>query len=177
VSTASTCSRSGTTPPSATDSKSSIFTDFFSDELFGSGGLPDPGVAQYTSPKLTGSPILKPVQDVDPETLARDDPLAAQVWRMYARTKAPLPQAQRMENLTWRMMALKLKKAPESRLAETRSKEPDKNPPQDKKQESVPSVSDNERGRRIDKGKVRVVGFDGANQDGVEDEECVQFLL
>lgn len=30
-----------------------------------------------------------------------------------------------------------------------------------------------ERGRRIDKGKarVRVVGFDGANQDGLEEEE------
>lgn len=30
-----------------------------------------------------------------------------------------------------------------------------------------------ERGRRIDKGKakVSVVGFDGANQDGTEDEE------
>ena len=42
--------------------------------------------------------------------LANGDPLAAQVWKMYARDKAALPHAQRMENLTWRMMALALKK-------------------------------------------------------------------
>lgn len=35
-----------------------------------------------------------------------------------------------------------------------------------------------ERGRRIDKGKakVRVVGFDGTNQDGVEEQESVFFF-
>lgn len=42
--------------------------------------------------------------------MARDDPLATQVWKMYARTKAGLPHAQRMENLTWRMMALALRR-------------------------------------------------------------------
>ena len=41
---------------------------------------------------------------------AREDPLATQVWKMYARTKASLPHAQRMENLTWRMMALALRR-------------------------------------------------------------------
>ena len=45
--------------------------------------------------------------------MAKDDPLATQVWRMYARQKATLPHAQRMENLTWRMMALALKKKKE----------------------------------------------------------------
>jgi hypothetical protein len=44
------------------------------------------------------------------EEMVRDDPLATQVWRMYARTKAQLPHAQRMENLTWRMMALALRR-------------------------------------------------------------------
>lgn len=44
------------------------------------------------------------------EELSKEDPLATQVWRMYARTKAQLPHAQRMENLTWRMMALALRR-------------------------------------------------------------------
>lgn len=48
--------------------------------------------------------------EVDVGPLAKQDPLATQVWRMYARDKASLPHAQRMENLTWRMMALALKK-------------------------------------------------------------------
>lgn len=34
----------------------------------------------------------------------REDPLAIQVWKFYARTKQLLPDQQRMENLTWRMM-------------------------------------------------------------------------
>ncbi|KAG8804525.1 hypothetical protein FRC17_005951, partial [Serendipita sp. 399] len=42
--------------------------------------------------------------------LSREDPLATQVWKLYARTKATLPHAQRMENLTWRMMAMALRK-------------------------------------------------------------------
>lgn len=49
-------------------------------------------------------------EDEDVEELAKKDPLATQVWKMYARTKAQLPHAQRMENLTWRMMALALRK-------------------------------------------------------------------
>ena len=44
------------------------------------------------------------------EKMAARDPIAAQVWRMYARTKATLPHAQRMENLTWRMMTMALKR-------------------------------------------------------------------
>jgi hypothetical protein len=65
------------------------------------------------------------------EEMARNDPLATQVWRMYARTKAQLPHAQRMENLTWRMMALALrrKKAEEIRTHQ----------PSTSKQQQLPS--------------------------------------
>lgn len=42
------------------------------------------------------------------EEMQRHDPLATQVWRFYARTKMLLPAQERMENLTWRMMHLKL---------------------------------------------------------------------
>jgi GATA-binding protein len=40
----------------------------------------------------------------DPEKLAKQDPLATRVWKMYAWQMAILPDAQRMEDLTWRMM-------------------------------------------------------------------------
>lgn len=45
-----------------------------------------------------------------PEELAKEDPLATQVWRFYAKTKQNLPNQERMENLTWRMMAVNLRK-------------------------------------------------------------------
>lgn len=46
----------------------------------------------------------------NPEELQRQDPLAAQIWRLYTKTKAQLPNQERMENLTWRMMAMSLKR-------------------------------------------------------------------
>ncbi|WFD35905.1 Iron-sulfur clusters transporter atm1, mitochondrial [Malassezia cuniculi] len=53
---------------------------------------------------------------VDPEEIAKNDPLATQVWRMYAKQRDTLPNAARMENLTWRMMALKLRRPQDSTL-------------------------------------------------------------
>ena len=40
----------------------------------------------------------------DFKQMQREDPLALQVWKFYARTRQLLPDQQRMENLTWRMM-------------------------------------------------------------------------
>jgi GATA-binding protein len=170
---------------SAADSKSTFFSDIFSEDLFDNQGIPfsDQDTSSYTSQRLSGSPDLKAVDFVeadDPETLAKEDPLATQVWKMYARNKAALPHAHRMENLTWRMMALALKKrkdeeeakAPEQ-LVSTKEESPLSTglPP------SPPQLSaleeHNNRGRGRDKGKVRVVGFDGINQDGAEDDEYV----
>jgi GATA-binding protein len=102
---------------------------------------------------------------------------------MFARTKERLPHTQRMENLTWRMMALALKKKKDE--DEVRVSEKLSNPRYTNEQVQQLSVTSEplstadtkeavkERGRRIGKtnGKVRVVGFDGTNQDGVEDEE------
>lgn len=42
--------------------------------------------------------------------MAKEDPLATQIWRMYAKHREQLPNAARMENLTWRMMSLTLRK-------------------------------------------------------------------
>jgi GATA-binding protein len=178
-----------------TDSKSTLFTDIFSEEIFGPtrNPLSPQATSPFTSPRISGSPDLQAADfGPDPEQLAREDPLATQVWKMYARTKATLPHAQRMENLTWRMMALALKKRKEDEearlvglgkekqeaaIAEVKSELSQRQTLTET--EMVPSTDSDERGRRIDKGKakVRVVGFDGTNQDGSEEQESVMFTL
>jgi GATA-binding protein len=45
-----------------------------------------------------------------PEEKQKEDPLATQVWRFFSQTKQMLPNQERMENLTWRMMHLNLRK-------------------------------------------------------------------
>jgi GATA-binding protein len=42
--------------------------------------------------------------------MQKKDPLATQVWKLYSKQKGTLPNAERMENLTWRMMALTLRR-------------------------------------------------------------------
>ncbi|EKM54291.1 uncharacterized protein PHACADRAFT_258054 [Phanerochaete carnosa HHB-10118-sp] len=181
-----------TAPTSASSPMSSRkFSDLFQDDLF-PPRKPLRNDAKHPSPIVSGSPDLKAIElaaeDVDPEQLARDDPLATQVWRMYAKTKATLPHGQRMENLTWRMMALALKKKKEdedkAKLEEktvvkeeivpetldsaapssSSSRSPDSTP-------GPPAPEDSERGRSKGKARVKVVGFDGTNQDGVEDND------
>lgn len=48
--------------------------------------------------------------DDSPEEMQRKDPLGAQIWRLYAKTKGQLPNSERLENLSWRMMAMNLKR-------------------------------------------------------------------
>ena len=45
------------------------------------------------------------------DEMQKNDPLALQIWKFYAKTKQALPQQERMENMTWRMMHVKLNKA------------------------------------------------------------------
>jgi GATA-binding protein len=52
--------------------------------------------------------------------MQRKDPLATQIWKLYSRTKAQLPNQERMENLTWRMMAMSLKRKERERLQQNR---------------------------------------------------------
>jgi GATA-binding protein len=93
-----------------------------------------------------------------------------------------------MENITWRMMALALKKKKEEDDASASADVHQPNPAQPdqsapappsppSEEDQLPPPSD-ERGRRIDKGKapVRVVGFDGLTQDGLEEQESVVFF-
>lgn len=46
----------------------------------------------------------------DPDELQRKDPLGTQIWKLYSKTKTRLPNQERMENLTWRMMAMNLRR-------------------------------------------------------------------
>lgn len=169
------------------------YSDLFANDLFAAGSPPmdHAGGSTFASPLRSGSPDLKSIglnaEEADPEKMAKEDPLATQVWKMYARTKANLPHAQRMENLTWRMMALALKKKKEDeergRTEELKSPREEKFPDRPDASSARPPGGETseegkaERGRTIDKGKARVqvVGFDGMNADGLDETECVRF--
>ncbi|KAJ5110239.1 Nitrogen regulatory protein nrfA [Penicillium argentinense] len=58
----------------------------------------------------------------NPDELQKQDPLAAQIWRLYTRTKSQLPNQERMENLTWRMMAMSLKRKEQQQRAQQSQK-------------------------------------------------------
>ncbi|CAG8012623.1 unnamed protein product [Penicillium nalgiovense] len=63
----------------------------------------------------------------NPDEMQRNDPLAAQIWKLYTRTKSQLPNQERMENLTWRMMAMNLRRKEreqQARASEARSPTP-----------------------------------------------------
>ena len=176
-----------TTTSTTSGPKSPIFSDLFSDDLQSSPTTTISPQDAFPSRKLSGSPdlVLTPDLPGDPSTMAKQDHLVTQAWKMYARTKVTQPHAHRMENVTWRMMALALqkKKREEERNAVDGSSPPTKELVPDTpvvKQES-PSVpprdlGETERGRRIDKGKgtkISVVGFDA---DGFDDSEYVSHV-
>ena len=46
----------------------------------------------------------------NPDEMQKKDPFASQIWKFYTKTKTQLPQQERMENITWRMMAMNLKR-------------------------------------------------------------------
>ncbi|KAK9419863.1 hypothetical protein SUNI508_06869 [Seiridium unicorne] len=50
------------------------------------------------------------VKDQTLEQMQQIDPLATQIWRFFSKTKQNLPSQERMENLTWRMMHMRLRK-------------------------------------------------------------------
>ncbi|KAF9071684.1 hypothetical protein BDP27DRAFT_1321728 [Rhodocollybia butyracea] len=148
-----------------TDTKSTAaFSDLFSDDLFTASQTTSPRLSR--SPELRGSLESSDASSVANEAaqLAREDPLATQVWKMYARTKAGLPHKQRMENITWRMMSMALKRGD---AIESSPKGKGKALTLLKLDEEEESSTVGERGRRKDKAKdrVKVVGFDGTNQD------------
>jgi GATA-binding protein len=62
-----------------------------------------------------------PHEAVDsPDEMQRKDPLATQIWKLYSRTKSQLPNQERMENLTWRMMSMSLRRQERERAEQAR---------------------------------------------------------
>ena len=53
---------------------------------------------------------------IHPDEMQKKDPLGTQIWKLYSRTKTQLPNQERMENLTWRMMAMNLKRKEQERI-------------------------------------------------------------
>ncbi|KAL0079541.1 global nitrogen regulator protein [Phycomyces blakesleeanus] len=56
------------------------------------------------------------------------DPLSSQVWRMYTKAKDSLPNGSRLENLTWRMMAMNLTKKKDEKAGLVESETPSPSP-------------------------------------------------
>lgn len=44
------------------------------------------------------------------EEMQKKDPLGTQIWKLYHKTRGQLPNSERLENLTWRMMSMNLRK-------------------------------------------------------------------
>ncbi|KAK9485726.1 hypothetical protein V1527DRAFT_496498 [Lipomyces starkeyi] len=68
-----------------------------------------------TKSTITNIPAFDQQSPVD-EELCKDDPLATKIWRLYSKAKSSLPNQERMENLTWRMMAMSLRKRERQQL-------------------------------------------------------------
>ena len=123
---------------------------------------------------LVSPHIQSPTASVVPDSnaasdsLAQKDPLAAQVWKAYAKAKTTLPNGPRMENLTWRMMHMTLKKVEStpkpSRAIVLAPEESESLAVEEEEERDVPSAmvaEEVERGRRGRfRGKGKVVGFD-----------------
>lgn len=62
------------------------------------------------------------------QSASKKDPLASQVWRMYTKAKDNLPNGSRLENITWRMMAMTLKNRPPSKETEEMSIDTEEKP-------------------------------------------------
>ncbi|WVR07144.1 hypothetical protein IAU60_004185 [Kwoniella sp. DSM 27419] len=135
---------------------------------------PLPNVASYpVTRRPSQSDLTSPTlpEMGSPERMAQKDPLATQVWKAYAKAREVLPNGQRMENLTWRMMHLTLKKKEEEaaaaaakELQERQEREAEQSRKAREAQEAreaeaaLPTPAQEEqRGRR--KGKSRIVGF------------------
>ncbi|KAB8336902.1 hypothetical protein FH972_021209 [Carpinus fangiana] len=67
--------------------------------------------------------------DESPEELQKKDPLGIQIWKLYSKQKNQLPNGQRMDNLSWRMMSMNLKRQEEERAKLARRSLKPSNPP------------------------------------------------
>lgn len=93
-------------PPSPHETQSGSTTAATSpSNTINGGGSGSGGRRESTTPTGELNSSLSPEDE-----FAKNDPLATQVWKMYSKQRSELPNGQRMENLTWRMMAMTLRK-------------------------------------------------------------------
>jgi len=50
------------------------------------------------------------MDEENPEEMQKKDPLGTQIWKLYHKQKGQLPNSERLENLTWRMMSMNLRR-------------------------------------------------------------------
>ena len=80
------------------------------------GSYDDSSSSTLYGTKLLGPALFPLLQsanadsDQSLEQAQQDDPLATQVWKFFARAKQQQPNHNRMENLTWRMMAVGMRR-------------------------------------------------------------------
>jgi len=107
------------------------------------------------------------------QDMAKKDPLATQVWKAYAKAKGGLPNGARMENLTWRMMHLTMKKPEDGSKLQNGMElvQEEDEAAEEADKPGAMAGEEVERGRRGRfKGKGRVVGFDAESPQGQQNE-------
>ncbi|KIW71294.1 hypothetical protein, variant [Phialophora macrospora] len=96
----------------------------------------------------------------NPEEMQKKDPLGTQIWKLYSRTKSRLPNQERMENLTWRMMAMNLRRREQQQAAEKQAQQKRLAAPS-----SAPSGIAQQLRKSIDKGLENEHASDPMNLD------------
>lgn len=104
--------------PATKKKSSSTITTRMADQVLACSLFPD---------KSSSDPSVDNTDGTDAER--KKDPLSTQVWRMYTKAKDNLPNGSRLENLTWRMMAMTLKKEGDTPPPTTSSSEPERKNP------------------------------------------------
>lgn len=190
-----------TTTPSPGTPSAGIVSDILNDDFFSAvrnptppGGTPAlPGRSFISHSRRTsqsGEPLImspivgSPANSTmalpgEPTTAAKIDPLATQVWKAYAKAKGHMPNGPRMENLTWRLMHMTLKKSDSIAGVTGTSMIPivEEGHEEEQVDVNVPTLTfvageETERGRgRSAKGKAKVVGFDAESPQGNANQE------
>lgn len=124
------------------------------------------GLGRFPSSRRPSQSEATSPLDGSPADLAKKDPLASQVWKIYAKARDTMPNGHRMENLTWRMMHLTLKKQEEEEAAKKAAEAISTAQASQKSNSTALPVEGQQRGRS--QGKSRVVGFQKA--DSPEEE-------
>ncbi|TIB28936.1 hypothetical protein E3P84_03903 [Wallemia ichthyophaga] len=117
-----------TTIPQSHKSPNKVVSDILNDDLL------DRKLATRKHYILPSSPLSPSTPTQIDETVdhdSKDDPIASQVWKLYAKHKSSIPNAQRMENLSWRMMMMSLRRKKHSESNHSLKDKIDSPPTQD----------------------------------------------